>query len=89
MVRGDMELAEATALLQDFLTTPVVIHNPDGLHHRALEMATRFNLPATYDAHYLALSEHQACDLWTDDQRLLRALNGRLPFVRWLGDFAG
>src|SRR5687768_12706516 len=26
--------------------------------------------------------------LWTDDRRLLRALAGRLAFVRWIGDYA-
>ncbi len=87
MVREGLAIEDATRLLQRFLITPVAIHNPDGLHQRALELAAQFNLPATYDAHYLALAQHAGCDLWTDDGRLLGALNGRLPFVRWLGDF--
>jgi hypothetical protein len=31
---------------------------------------------------YVALTELRRCVLWTDNQRLLRALGGRLPFVR-------
>ena len=42
----------------------------------------RFNLPATYDAHYLALAEWMEIDLWTADARLVNALK---PFkVKWV-----
>ena len=40
-----------------------------------------------YDAHYLALSQLLGREFWTADQRLLRQVQGALPFVRWLGDF--
>jgi len=45
-------------------------------------LADTHGLRAAYDAHYLALAQHLACDFWTDDQRLLRSLAGALPFVR-------
>ena len=49
-------------------------------------LADALDLPATYDAHYLALAEHLGCELWTDDQRLIRHVATSLPFVRWIGD---
>ncbi len=42
----------------------------------------RYNLPATYDAHYLALAEWMEIDLWTADMRLVNSLK---PFkVKWV-----
>lgn len=54
---------------------------------RALEIAVQYDLPAVYDAHYVALAEQFDALLWTDDQRLLRILTGRLPFVRWIANY--
>jgi predicted nucleic acid-binding protein len=56
------------------------------LHHQALVLADALGLSATYDAHYLALAEHLGCELWTDDERLIRQVTNSLPFVRWIGD---
>ena len=81
-------LGEATALLDDFLAFPIDLHNPAGLHRRALVLADAHGLPAAYDAHYLALAELLDCELWTDDQRLLRLVANSLSFVRWIGDYA-
>ena len=53
---------------------------------QALALADALGVPATYDAHYLALAEHLGCELWTDDQRLIRIVATSLPFVRWIGD---
>ena len=59
------------------------------MHRRALAVANQFDLPATYDAHYIALAELLDCDLWTADRRLLNGVAGRLPFVRDLASFDG
>jgi predicted nucleic acid-binding protein len=85
-VNPEVSLTDATAQLDDFLALPIDYHNPVGLHHQALVLADAFDLPATYDAHYLALAEHLGCELWTDDQRLIRRVATALPFVRWIGD---
>ncbi len=85
--RDGLSLVAATQHLDDFLALAVEYHNPTGLHYQALVLADALNLPATYDAHYLALAEHLDCDLWTDDQRLIRHVSNSLPFVRWIGDF--
>ena len=79
---------EALGQLERFLASAIEIHNPPDLHQHALMFAAAFELPATYDAHYLALAEHFGCPLWTADQRLLRAVGGRLPFVRAISEYA-
>ena len=45
------------------------------LHFRALEIAHDRHLPATYDAHHVALAERFRVSLWTCDRRLA----GRWP----------
>jgi predicted nucleic acid-binding protein len=81
-----ISLIRATEHLAAFLALPIEFHNPAGLHHEALVLADALELPATYDAHYLALAEHLGCEMWTDDQRLIRRVSTSLPFVRWIGD---
>ena len=55
------------------------------LHPRALQLATAFNRPNAYDAHYLALAEELDCELWTADGRLYNAVHERFPLIRMLG----
>ena len=56
------------------------------LSARALELAHQFNMPATYDAHYLALAERESCDLWTADARMWRNVREHFNWVHCLGD---
>jgi len=89
-MRGARSLTrdEALALLDEFLAFTFDLRAPQDLYRHALLLAADFDLPAVYDAQYLALAQHYECDLWTADERLLRRLNGALPFVRWIGDYA-
>ena len=57
------------------------------LHRTALTIAATYDLPAAYDAHYLALAQILGCDFWTGDGTLINTLRGRLAFVRWIGDY--
>ncbi|HAG99010.1 MAG TPA: PIN domain nuclease, partial [Ktedonobacter sp.] len=52
----------------------------------AIEFAHRFHLPATYDAHYLALAQREQCEFWTADARLWNTVKNELNWVRLLGD---
>jgi predicted nucleic acid-binding protein len=64
------------------LELPITLVTEANLHLKAREIAMRYNLPATYDAHYLALAEWMEIDLWTADLRLVNALK---PFkVKWV-----
>jgi predicted nucleic acid-binding protein len=53
---------------------------------QAMEFAQRFHLPATYDAHYLALAYKEQCECWTADRRLWTAVKRELTWVHWLGE---
>jgi predicted nucleic acid-binding protein len=87
MRQGRLNLDGARTLLAQFLAVPLSLQAPEPLYDRALVLADAYNLPAVYDAHYVALAELHGATLWTADQRLLRALGGRLPFVRWIADY--
>jgi predicted nucleic acid-binding protein len=52
-------------------------------------LATRFNRPAAYDAHHLALAEMMNCEFWTADRRLFNVVKDKLPWVHWLREFEG
>jgi len=64
------------------LDLPITLVNEKNLHLKAREIAMRFNLPATYDAHYLALAEWMEVDLWTADIKLVNAL--KTFKVKWV-----
>src|SRR5579871_6327346 len=57
------------------------------LSKQDVKHASRFGLPATYDAHYLALAERRGCELWTADIRLWNSIRGKLAWVRWLDEY--
>lgn len=52
------------------------------LRRRALKLAEALSLPATYDAHYLALAERLGAEFWTADRCLAQAAQKALPWVR-------
>ncbi len=85
--RGQLQLDEVRALLARFRALPIMLQAPDLLYDPALVLADQHNLPAAYDAQYLALAELVGATLWTADQRLLRALGVRLPFLRWIAGY--
>lgn len=51
-----------------------------------LDLANTFKLPASYDAHYLALAEREACEFWTADERLYNSVKDQLAWVRFMAD---
>jgi predicted nucleic acid-binding protein len=87
MIREGLALVDADELIARFLALPVTLQAPAGLSQQALAVAAAHGLPAAYDAHYVALAQRLGCDLWTDDQRLVRQLGGPLPFVRSLARY--
>jgi predicted nucleic acid-binding protein len=64
------------------LALPIELVSNKELHARARNVATMYNLSATYDAHYLALAQWMEVDLWTADIRLVNSLK---PFkLSWV-----
>ncbi len=85
--QAPLSIAEAREALERFLALPVELELPRELHQAALELADARGLPAVYDAHYVALAQMLRCELWTADRNLAGAVQGKLPFVRWIGDY--
>lgn len=68
------------------LVLPIELISNMELHYRARETAVKFNLSATYDAHYLALAEWMKIELWTADMRLINTLKPfKLDWVKGIG----
>jgi len=55
------------------------------LHRKALSIARKCGLKSTCDSHYLALAQGLDADLWTADRRLVNAVSGTFPWVKFLG----
>ena len=88
--KGEIPRERPKEALAEVLLTELELDFPQdaSLSMRAIELAERYNLPATYDAHYLALAEREDCELWTADLRLWNTIKGKLDRVRWLGDYS-
>ena len=87
MYRGLVPPEEGALIFKAFHLLGVRLLHPDGLHQRAWELAKRFNRPQAYDSHYLALAEILGLELWTGDERLYNAVQDRLSWVKWPGDY--
>ncbi|HEY6539310.1 MAG TPA: type II toxin-antitoxin system VapC family toxin [Ktedonobacteraceae bacterium] len=89
MRRSDFSLERCKEALIGFTSVSIEFDFSQvfSLSSRTTELAKLYNLPATYDAHYLALAERQQCELWTADKRLWNSIRGKLPWVRWLADY--
>lgn len=78
---------DAETRLTELQGMRITLLDPGPLHWPALALATAYQLPAVYDAYYLALAVEAGCPFWTADEKLINTLDGRLPFVRWIGHF--
>jgi predicted nucleic acid-binding protein len=78
---GQITSEEAEQLLERALNLGIRFYGDADLHRQALNIAIRHNLPATYDAHYLALAERLGIEFWTADQRLFNAVRSSLSWV--------
>lgn len=56
------------------------------LHHRAWQLAKRFNQSRTHDMTYVALAELNNCPFWTADERLYNSVRQQLSWVHWIGE---
>lgn len=81
---GLLSPEDGQGALQQFRELGVRLHGPDAEDdRRAFAWTLRLQRAAAYDSYYLALAERLGCDLWTTDDRLVRAVN--LPWVRSAG----
>jgi predicted nucleic acid-binding protein len=87
MHRGLLTFSGAQAALDVVLAAGVRLEEDPQLHRQALALAARLNRPTTYDAHYLALGQRHACEVWTGDERLFNAVRAQFPWLRWIGNY--
>ena len=87
VIRGELKVGDSARMIARLLESNLELHQPPGLHARALHIASDFKQGAAYDAHYLALAEYFGCDLWTADERFYRSTKPSIGGVRWLGEF--
>lgn len=84
---GSITPAEAVQLFRELSTFSIGTIAPDGLHERAILLASELRVGAVYDSHYLALAIERDCEFWTADWRFYRAAHRYSDHARWLGDF--
>jgi predicted nucleic acid-binding protein len=82
VIANNLSPEDAEQLLQAALMFPIRFYQDNSLHQRAYSLAQELHLPATYDAHYLALSERLNAEFWTCDRRLFNTVQATLSWVR-------
>ncbi len=89
VVKGKLTYEEARQALTDLFSTGILLNFSlhEDISTQAMEFAHDFGLPATYDAHYLALAYSESCEFWTADTRLWNAVKGKLNWVKWFSDY--
>lgn len=89
VVAGKLGYEEAKQGLTDLFSVGVLLKfsQHEDVSTQAMEFAHQLNLPATYDAHYLALALHENCEYWTADKRLWNIVKGKFSWVRWFSDY--
>jgi len=82
--RREISAEAGQIAFEAFLAQEIELRHPGDLEVRAWELARQFNRPTAYDACYLALAESAGCELWTADDRLVKAVRDALPWVKTL-----
>ena len=67
VVRAELSVHDGVRLLERLLSSGFELHATPPLPGRALELATRLNQGAVYDAHYLALADDMDEDRYNPD----------------------
>ena len=89
VVKKQLTYDEASQGLTKLFSLEIVLNFSlyQDVSRQAMKLAQNFRLPATYDAHYLALAQQENCELWIADIRLWNSVKNKLSWVHWLGDY--
>jgi predicted nucleic acid-binding protein len=82
--QGRISPAEGARLLTDMLNRLPAMHASLPLLPRAYHISSDARI-GVYDCLYLALAEREGCELVTSDDKLIRKLQPRFPFILPLG----
>lgn len=80
-IAGQISLEDAEQLLEDALNLGISLYSDRALHKQAIALARNLNLPATYDAHYLALSKKFKAKFYTCDRRLFNRVKDTITWI--------
>lgn len=86
VIRKRISKRVAREFLTDFLQFKIFTFETNKIIIPTLNLALDFKL-SVYDASYIALAELKNCNFYTEDKRLVNKLKGKVPFVKWLGDY--
>jgi predicted nucleic acid-binding protein len=81
-----ISVGQARALFLDMLTTPPHVFPSQPFLLAAIDISSSMRI-GVYDCIYVALAEHEKCELITADTTLVRALQATFPFIRTLSSF--
>jgi predicted nucleic acid-binding protein len=81
--RGEITQGEGSKKMADVFTHMPALHPYLPLLPKAFATASHARIGA-YDCLYLVLAEREGCELLTADDRLVRALQARFPFITLL-----
>jgi len=87
-VRKQLTEEETEEAFDIFTRLSFTVLMPEALLKEAWDMTRELEFPTLYDTAYLALSKICNCEFWTADEALVNSLQGKLPWVRWIGDYA-
>lgn len=82
VIAGQITESEAQDFLEKAMSLNISFYGDKDLHRDAMKLANLFRLPATYDAHYLALANRFSVELWTADSRLYNSVSTSLSWVK-------
>ncbi len=82
VVQDRLPATEAVDALQRLTGIDVDLVNvEDDVVRVYRNFVAKYDMPAVYDATYLAVADMLGCDLWTADKRLYRTVGHALPWV--------
>jgi phosphoserine phosphatase len=85
---GEIDARQAQRAWDDLLSLDLRYLQRPALMTRTWQLAESFALPTMYDAAFVAAAEQAPggpCPFWTADASLVRAVGGRHPLIRGLG----
>ena len=62
-LRGELSVGDSIRMISRLLESRLELHQPPGVHVRALQLASQLKQNAAYDAHYLVLADRVGCEL--------------------------
>jgi len=78
--QGRITPPESGIFWQDLMTTAPLFRPSLPLMPRAIDISSRTR-QGVYDCLYIALAEHEGCELVTADDKLIKNLQSQFPFI--------